>query len=750
MDYNQRKDIAEKLRAKLQDAQGPFRESLEYKIAKLEQTRPANSYSMATVLSADALNSQFKIERRLLAGYNKILKEEPDNMLLEKLVHRVNIKLYHLERETHKQYTGAYTHFVPTNGMLVFTIKKVELDPCNKVTQIDFYVNKILAASRDPYASAGPIEIQLSKSSTLDIVLLDMEKGIVHGIVLLPCDFFVNIAPQEIVLEFNTFNFVTFAVSFQRVQVLHRSAQEFCCLVIRGHTFDKSYNTHLVYCNVCSKRCSLFSDLYACIKCKVRCHVGCVEYILFGCRAHRLYGEERDSTAAEDACEGFAGGGCSAQGDLETVSVRDLKECNITKMSYECKSLMGRRPLKNIKKGKYDITHTFEKVSSGGIRFCKHCGERIKMGDEMLRCEVCKSNYHASCRDYLFNSCGIEHELRVKMVEFQHARIKNIQDKSTMRLEDFTLLKTIGRGSFGKVLLAENKSTGSAYALKIIKKQKIYSYRDLSNLESEKEILRTISDGDCPFLTRMHFCFQDKYRVYIGLDYEAGGELHRHLFVHGFTEAQVRFYTAEIIEALEFLHRNNIAYRDLKLDNILLTGDGHIKLCDFGLSKTEMGASAVTYTYCGSLDTVAPEILDGCGYSKAVDFWALGIVVYEMFHREPPFCGANAKELVSVIASSKIVITADISPEAKDFIHRLLIKEPSQRLGHGSCGLYDIKAHYWFRSVDWSTVSSLALVPEFVPGSGSKNLDPEYYSDPPVLTPTISVADIEAYIAKYE
>ncbi|KAI4292606.1 hypothetical protein PAPHI01_1880, partial [Pancytospora philotis] len=212
-------------------------------------------------------------------------------------------------------------------------------------------------------------------------------------------------------------------------------------------------------------------------------------------------------------------------------------------------------------------------------------------------------------------------------------------------------------------------------------------------------------------------------------------------------EERVRSFTAEIIAGLEFLHKNNIAFRDLKLDNILLTPDGHIKLCDFGLSKCEMGPSVITYTYCGSLDTVSPEVLKGKGYTRSTDFWSLGVIVYEMLHQKAPFYGATIKELAHSIAATELEIDADLSEDAKDFIQCMLAKQPHDRLGAADNGLFRIMSHPWFKGLDWDTVRSRGLPME--PVAVLEDDEPCKSSRSPTMTPTLSVVDLLDYVTKY-
>jgi serine/threonine protein kinase len=197
-------------------------------------------------------------------------------------------------------------------------------------------------------------------------------------------------------------------------------------------------------------------------------------------------------------------------------------------------------------------------------------------------------------------------------------------------LDDFHFIAVLGKGNFGKVMLAEDKLTKRLYAIKVLKKEFILQNDEIESTRSEKRVFVTINQNRNPFLVTLHSCFQTDSRIYFVMEYISGGDLMLHIQREQFTEWRAKFYACEVLLALECFHQNGIVYRDLKLDNILLTLDGHIKIADYGLCKENMGLGMTTNTFCGTPEFMAPEILMEQEYTRAVDWWAFGVLIYEM------------------------------------------------------------------------------------------------------------------------
>ncbi|EHK96534.1 putative Serine/threonine-protein kinase gad8 [Glarea lozoyensis 74030] len=283
----------------------------------------------------------------------------------------------------------------------------------------------------------------------------------------------------------------------------------------------------------------------------------------------------------------------------------------------------------------------------------------------------------------------------------------------SLKIEDFDLLKVVGKGSFGKVMQVKKKDTQRIYALKTIRKAHIISRSEVAHTLAERSVLSQINN---PFIVPLKFTFQSPEKLYFVLAFVNGGELFHHLQKEQrFDINRSRFYTAELLCALECLHGFNVIYRDLKPENILLDYSGHIALCDFGLCKLDMKDEDRTNTFCGTPEYLAPELLLGQGYTKTVDWWTLGVLLYEMLTGLPPFYDENTNEMYRKILSEPLHFPGPeiVPPSAKDLLTKLLNRKPDQRLGAN--GASEIKAHPFFHSIDWRKLLQRKYEPTFKP-----------------------------------
>ncbi|KAH6593831.1 hypothetical protein BASA50_007057 [Batrachochytrium salamandrivorans] len=315
-------------------------------------------------------------------------------------------------------------------------------------------------------------------------------------------------------------------------------------------------------------------------------------------------------------------------------------------------------------------------------------------------------------------------EIKVQFV-FRLAKNKHLA------VEDFELLKVIGKGSFGKVMQVRKKDTGRTYAMKIIKKAHIVERDEVSHTLAERNVLTKLQH---PFIVPLKYSFQSSEKLYLVLAFVNGGELFHHLQLEGkFSEDRAKFYTAELLCALECLHGLNIIYRDLKPENILLDYSGHISLCDFGLCKLNMKEGNKTNTFCGTPEYLAPEVLIGQGYTKTVDWWTLGILLYEMILGLPPFYDENTNVMYRKILQDDLKFTDEISPAAIDLLTKLLNRDNTARLGAN--GAQEIKSHPFFAEVDWRKLMGRKYAPPFRPNVASatdtSNFDEEFTSEAP-------------------
>uniref|UniRef100_A0A8C1MIW7 protein kinase C n=1 Tax=Cyprinus carpio TaxID=7962 RepID=A0A8C1MIW7_CYPCA len=311
--------------------------------------------------------------------------------------------------------------------------------------------------------------------------------------------------------------------------------------------------------------------------------------------------------------------------------------------------------------------------------------------------------------------------------------------KEGMQMEDFNCISVLGRGHFGKVLLAEFRRTGKLYAIKALKKGDVVTRDEVDSLMCEKRIFETINVSRHPFLVNLYGCFQTPDHVCFVMEYSPGGDLMTHIHNNVFSERQTRFYSACVLLGLEFLHQNRIVYRDLKLDNLLMDSDGFVRIADFGLCKEGMGHGDRTSTFCGTPEFLAPEVLTDSTYTRAVDWWGLGVLIYEMLVGESPFPGDDEEEVFDSIVNDEVRYPRFLSPESVSIIQKLLQKNPEKRLGAGEQDANEVKKHRFFQGIDWEALLAKRVKPPFLPSvkapADVSNFDEEFTRLKPVLTP---------------
>ncbi|XP_012289239.1 ribosomal protein S6 kinase alpha-5 isoform X2 [Orussus abietinus] len=335
----------------------------------------------------------------------------------------------------------------------------------------------------------------------------------------------------------------------------------------------------------------------------------------------------------------------------------------------------------------------------------------------------------------------------VTMLYRLRSTLLNLADTGGQRVDmtHFDLLKVLGTGAYGKVFLVRKRTgadAGRLYAMKVLKKASIVQKKKTTeHTKTERQVLEAVRDS--PFLVTLHYAFQTDAKLHLILDYVSGGELFTHLYQREhFTEDEVRIYIGEIILALEHLHKLGIIYRDIKLENILLDREGHIVLTDFGLSKEflphERDSNARAYSFCGTIEYMAPEVVRGgsAGHDIAVDWWSVGVLTYELLTGASPFTVEGERntqqEISKRILKTEPPIPSHLNPAVRNFITRLLVKDPRQRLGGGPRDAKELKEHPFFKKApppfSWEALEKRQIPPPFVPRI-THELDTSNFSD---------------------
>ncbi|KAJ9066407.1 Serine/threonine kinase [Entomophthora muscae] len=425
------------------------------------------------------------------------------------------------------------------------------------------------------------------------------------------------------------------------------------------------------------------------------------------------------------------------------------------------------------------IHHRFESTTNLMAKWCCHCGYMIPLGrGKGKRCTECAVTCHESCQHLVPNFCGMtmmmanqildmektkSHRLsKPALVETQDVLKKPMapptkkpvkssptpksaskKSQSKVSIQDFHLVSVLGRGNFGKVMLAEEKSTRNLYAIKILKKEFIVENNEVEGTRSEKRVFLAANRERHPFLVGLHSCFQSDSSIYFVMEYISGGDLMWHIQRQQFTETRAKFYAIEVLLALEYFHQNNIVYRDLKLDNILLAADGHIKIADYGLCKENMSFGATTLTFCGTPEFMAPEIILEQPYTRAVDWWAFGVLLYEMILGQSPFHGEDEDEIFDAILEDDILYPYNLARESVSILQKLLNRDPTKRLGGGPEDASEVKRHPYFKGIVWDDYFAKRIPPPHIPVINSRtdtsNFDEEFTKEKPVITPSNSI-----------
>jgi len=424
--------------------------------------------------------------------------------------------------------------------------------------------------------------------------------------------------------------------------------------------------------------------------------------------------------------------------------------------------------------------HIFQAKRFNRKAFCAYCHDRIwGLGRQGFKCIQCKLLIHKKCHKLCRVVCDAvqvaampgRSQPHSEQVTPEQSLVPPVgpplpspvmvgpedqpepnhaaqQDSNMVSLKDFDMIKVIGRGSYAKVLMVELKSTRRIYAMKVIKKELVTDDEDIDWVQTEKHVFETASNH--PFLVGLHSCFQTPSRLFFVIEFVRGGDLMFHMQrQRRLPEEHARFYSAEICLALNYLHERGIIYRDLKLDNVLLDHEGHIKLTDYGMCKEGIRQGDTTSTFCGTPNYIAPEILRAEDYGFSVDWWALGVLLYEMLAGRSPFDIVGATDnpdqntedyLFQVILEKTIRIPRSLSVKAASILKGFLNKNPADRLGCSrEHGFMEIMTHPFFRTIEWELLEQKQIIPPYRPRLENErdlaNFPPEFTDEPVQLTP---------------
>ena len=383
------------------------------------------------------------------------------------------------------------------------------------------------------------------------------------------------------------------------------------------------------------------------------------------------------------------------------------------------------------------IVETTEKLLTGNMKKGKKTIENKNSKGKNLEnsinnnCNLSKLSQGHKNKNLSLDSIN-KTKLLEKTVECNsHTRpILNPKIKEKVSLSNFTCLAKLGKGSFGEVYLVEKNNTKQKYAMKVLRKDRILNNNLMKYAIVERNVL---SLSNNPFIVKLDCAFQTSSKLFLVLEYCPNGDLSKHLLIEKrFSEKKAKFYLCEVLLALEDLHKRDIIFRDLKPDNVILDKEGHCKLTDFGLSKEGVSESQYAQSFCGSLAYLAPEMLKKQGHGKAVDWYLLGVLFYEMLIGVTPYFALKKEDIFNNIENAELKIPDYISKEAAELLRRLLERDPNKRLGGGIKDAQEIKEHPYFKDVDWDKIYKKEIKPPIFMNYMSKMI--HFYHKPRIFS----------------
>lgn len=763
-------EMIEKLQALLPTLSHDEKEIARYKMEQLCEENPffhEESRAPRTLLECweyqgpsriGPLEDHLRIEKDLLAGY-KVIQRAEDTSETRTRIEYAQRKIYFIRSEINKikrfiRDAGVKVHMVGSENSIVIrkkdkpvskrsgtakmTIVSLEnKNPAYKNLSLSIYVDDahILGLSPNDLSQKKHIVISFYHAQHIEL-LIESNNGVVVGWILLSIEDLTEIESWGTrTLYYSIEDTSTIKISFGEC-ILEK--KELCrtkvTLITKrafGHIMRYIEDMKYYCCGVCHNLKRTDSPFYRCDACRFICHLECMRLIFFQCIEYLKQQEEEEKkreveekiaklreerlkmiVAAIDIRE--------KPESTEEAAYRTQKPEKIGQ-AYEEEE----EELQATKR--YSVEHTFEKKKILSISWCNHCGEKLPILSVAVECEVCKNQYHLDCRKLLFKSCGITEELLKGLV--QCVPKKSIKKEQKISLDEFNIISVIGKGTFGKVFMCTWK--GEKVALKCINKKNVIEKNEEEFIEIERKCLEIAKGSKNPFLIEMLGCFQTNGYVFFVMELAAGGDLYYHRKKREISPEEIKMILAQVLLGLDSLHSNNIIYRDLKLENILFTDKGYIKIADYGLCS--IGArNGVAHTVCGTLDFIAPEVIDG-EYTQTADWWSFGVVAYELVMNKAPFPGDTDRAIREAIRNDPPEDIDKIEGNIRGLIEGLLTKSPKKRLG--AISSQQIKQHPYFESINWSKLKKQIMLPIWSSEQEEVGFDPMLANENPILTP---------------
>ncbi|ORE00519.1 KAPA [Hepatospora eriocheir] len=620
-------------------------EKLDKIIFKLENVDPSHYLSTESIMTKTVIKEIIESEENIRKRFNEVHNESFEGELT-KLNSYIRTKKYLLGNKLKNEFTGIRTSFEKVSGVLYFKIKAVDFNSFNEVKHLKVFVDR----KEQHYINLTECGIIKFSVGLIDSILIEIylegeKEGRNIGMVLLPVDMFTKQdRNNRYYLDFNYFNYVDFEINYSSVKDLSRNDIDKGIYIKDLHLFQLKTMNSIIKCNVCHTSLPVFQNSFECSYCNVHAHIDCVDKILFSCKKSATHPVRFNNT-------------------------------------------------------NYNIEHQLEESRSYGFWSCYFCGVMIGISSKIWKCKRCNNYFHMGCKEVLFNDCKINYYMKIQMTEARKLT-DTIKPSKQYRIQDFTILENLVDEGIDKRILVQCNDDDELYALKMFDKNKL----DLTSflIKTQLKVLEKINSIRSHLLLNMKFYFGDLKNFYIGYEYCKKGTLYN-LVKSGYqlNEEQIRNYAIEIITAIRVIHKHKIIHRNINLSHIQIADSGHIKLTSFTLAK-QLNVGSLSYTYCGTINNIAPEVFLNGGYNNLVDFWSYGIALYEMFHKVAPFSASNSKKLVRKILHQKPEINKSINSDARDLIERLLDKNPKTRIGNEN--ISEILNHSWFKGVNWDEV----------------------------------------------